>query len=253
MPQNINSAYRVREILLEAKKKQDKTPVHEVWAEIFDIEETEQNPKNFAISRRLADLHDEVELIRTEMMKLDFSESLYSPSLNKCNAVFGVQTIMATWQSPKQQISPEVETALGFCSEILPNEELLIDEKNIDELKQMASELRANLENSKLPIYTKNIIEKHLSKIEEALTKYRAVGAKALDEVMQSAYGEVIANETVFEEASGSQELGKLSAIWQKTKIILDGVVSTDKRIGAAQGMAEKGQKVIEFIQNINL
>lgn len=253
MPQNINSAYRIREILNEAKKKHDNTPVHEVWADIFQIADTVQSRKNFAISRCLADLHDEVELIRSEMMKLDFSDNLYSASLDKCNAVFAVQTIMTSWQSPKKQISPEVEIALGFCSEILPDEEMLIDEKSIDELKKMASELKASLGSSKLPAYTKNIIEKHLAKIEEALTKYKAVGAKALDEVMQSAYGEVIANETVFEEASGSKELRKLSAMWQKTKTILDGIVSADKRLGAAQGMTEKGQKVIEFIQSINV
>lgn len=59
--------------------------------------------------------------------------------------------------------------------------------------------------------------------------------------VMQSAYGEVIAIEAVFEEASGSDEIGKLSLMWQKAKSVLDGFVDTNKRIGAMQGMAEKG------------
>ena len=253
MPKNINSAYRIREILNAAKGKQDKTPVHEVWADIFQIEEKDQHKKNFAISRCLADLHDEVELVRSEMIKLGFSDNLYASSLNKCNSVFAVQTVMGQWQSPKQQITPEVPIVLGFCSEILPNEEDLVDKENLDELKRMASDLRECLNTSELPTYTKSIIEKHLGKIEEAITKYKAVGAKALEEVMQSAYGEVVANETVFEEARGSEELGKLSAMWQKTKSVLDGVVSINKRLGACQGMAEKGLRVIEFLEHINL
>jgi hypothetical protein len=253
MPKNINSAYRVRELINEVKGKHDKTPVHEVWAEVFGIDESDQHKKKFALSRCLADIHDEVESIRLEMVKLGYSENLYSSSLNKCNAVFAVQSLMATWQSPKQQITPEVPIALGFCSEILPNEEDLIADESLIELKQMASDLRNLLSKSNLPTYTQKIIEKHLVKIEEALAKYKAVGSKALEEVMQSAYGEVIANESVFEEAKGSEELGQLSKMWQKTKSVLDGVVDTNKRLGAMQGMAEKGQKVIEFLENFNV
>lgn len=253
MPKNINSAYRVRELINEVRGKQDQTPVHEIWAEAFGIEETDQHKKNFALSRCLADLHDEVESIRFEMAKLGYSESLYSSSLNKCNAVFAVQLLMTSWQSPKRQITPEVPIALGFCSEILPSEEDLIADESLAELKHMASDLRACLSESSLPEYTQKIIEKHLIKIEEALAKYKAVGSKALEEVMQSAYGEVIANEAAFEEAKGSEELSKLSRMWQKTKSVLDGVVDANKRLGAMQGMAEKGQKVIEFLQNFNV
>lgn len=253
MPKNINSAYRVRELINEVRGKQDNTPVHEVWAEAFGIEETDQHKKNFALSRCLADLHDEVELIRFEMVKLGYSENLYSSSLNKCNAVFAVQSLMANWHALKQRITPEVHIALGFCSEILPNEEDLIADESLAELKRMASDLRTSLSESSLPTYTQKIIEKHLTKIDEALAKYKAVGSKALEEVMQSAYGEVIANEAAFEEAKGSEELSKLSSMWQKTKSVLDGVVDTNKRLGAMQGMAEKGQKVIEFLQNFNV
>ena len=160
---------------------------------------------------------------------------------------------MSKWQSMKQQITPEVPIALGFCSEILPNEESLINEDDLGELKKMAADLRKSLSESTLPEYTQSIIEKHIVKIEEALAKYRAVGAKAFEEVMQSAYGEVIANEQAFKEAKGSPELGKLSSMWQKTKSILDGVVDANRRIGAIGGMAEKGQKVLEFLNNLNV
>jgi len=253
MPKNINPAYRVREILNSVKTKQDKTPALEVWAEVFAIDESDQNKKYVSISRCLADLHDEVELIRSEMLKFGYSENLYSSSLKKCNAAFAIQIITGQWQGPKQHITPEVLVALGFCSEILPNEEDLIDKADLDELRKMAADLRECLAKSTLAPYAKNIIEKHLNKIDEALLKYRITGVKALEDVMQSAYGEVIASEAVFEESKGSKEIGKLSVMWQKTKSVLDGVVDTNKRIGGIQGMAEKGQKVIDFIENFTV
>lgn len=252
MPKNINSAFRILEILNQVFAKPDTPPVHQIWADVFSIDEADQSRKNFSVSRCLADLHDEVELVRSEMLKLGYSENLFTPSLNNCNSAFAVQAIMGPWKTQKQYITPEVRTAIGFCSEILPNEEDAIDDASLDELKSMASDLRKHLTNSNLPPYTKNIIEKHLSKIEEAITKYKVVGAKALEEVMQSAYGEVISNETVFEEAKGSKELRILSTIWQKTKSALDGAVSTNSRIEAMQGMAEKGQQLIEYISKFS-
>ncbi|MDF1764050.1 MAG: hypothetical protein P1U57_11625 [Oleibacter sp.] len=251
MAQNINSAYRIKMILDKTKAKADKIPAHEVWSEVFDLSESDLHKRNFAISRCLADLHDEVELVRSEMLKAGYSPNLYEPTLNKCNATFAVQLIPGQWAQPKQQITSEVSTVLGFCSEILPNEEELVDEASLKELRKMAVELRELLKHSTLPPYTNHIIEKHVSKIEEAISSYRAVGIKALEEVMQSAYGEVISNEGVFKEAKGSTELSKLSNMWQKTKSVLDGVASVNKRIGGVQGMAEKGASLLEFIQGL--
>ncbi|OXX66858.1 hypothetical protein, partial [Vibrio sp. V03_P4A6T147] len=246
MARNINSAFRVREILQSVVSKPDQVVGSEVWAEVFDIKEVDSSRKNFRISRCLADLHDEVEQIRVEMLKLGYSADLYDSSLNSCNIAFAVNLIGNSWVSAKQNIKPEVILALGFCSEILPNEEELVDLENLEQLALMASELRSELSNSSLPAYTLHIIEKHLSKIEEAISKYRAIGAKALEDVVHSAYGEVIANDKIFKEAQGSSELHKLSIIWQKTKSVLDGVVSADKRLGAAQGMAQKGHELLE-------
>jgi len=253
MAQNINSAYRIKLILETARPKSAKLVAHDVWAEIFNVVETDQHKKNFTISRCLADLHDEVESVRSEMLRLGYSDNLFSPSLNKCNSIFSVPLIMGHWQAIQQQITPEISIALGFCLEILPNEEVLIEQKELDELSKLAKDLRGTLQESSLPQHTKNIIEKHLAKIENAISSYKVVGAKALEDVMQSAYGEVIANEVIFQEAKGSEELGKLSLLWQKTKTIIDGVSVVNKGISNAQGMAEKGQNLIEFLQGFNV
>ena len=252
MPKNINSAYRIKEILSSVGKMQDNTHMHVAWAEIFSINEKDKHKRIFSISRCLADLHDEVEFIRSEMLKLGYSTDLYTSSLDRCNNVFAVQSVTLTATNLKQHITPEVSVALGFCSEILPNEEDLIDEASIEELRKMASELRESLNNSTLPPYTINIIEKHLNKIEDAISTYKAIGAKALEEVMLAAYGEAIASEAVFVEAKNSEQMSLLSKIWKKTKTILDGAVDTNKKLGAMQGMTEKGLKVLEFIENFN-
>ena len=122
MARNINSAFRIREILNSVKAKADQTPVHQIWSELFDFSEKNQTKRNVSISRCLANLHDEVELVRREMLKLDYTPTLYEPSLDRCNIIFAVQSIMGQWKNIKKNITPEVVLALGFCSEILPND-----------------------------------------------------------------------------------------------------------------------------------
>ena len=70
MTKNINSASRILSIINSVKSKSDTLPAHEVWGEVFGIEEKDKSRKTFALSRCLADLHDEVEAVRSEMKKL---------------------------------------------------------------------------------------------------------------------------------------------------------------------------------------
>ncbi|MCP5415210.1 MAG: hypothetical protein H6961_11460 [Chromatiaceae bacterium] len=251
MPTNINAAFRIREILESVVGNPDNEQVLKVWAKLFEIQEPNQHRRGVAVSRVLADLHDEVELVRSEMNRLGYSPGLYDGALDKCNRVFAGHAIMGQWNSLKQHITADVRIALGFCSEILPNEENQIDLSDLQDLRALAAELRAQLEKSELSARAKAVVEKHLAKIEEALASYAAVGVKGLEEAMQSAYGEVITNEAVFEEAKGSTELGMLSKLWKKTKTVIDGVTTINKGLGSAQGIAEKGRQLIEYIQNL--
>ena len=249
MSNNINSAFRIKSVLETVRKHKDNVKVHEVWSELFSIEEEDVSLRNFSIAKHLSELHQEVENIKSEMSKQDFSQSLYLPSLTKCNSLFGVHVLMSTWNSVNKNITGEVMTVLGFCEEILPNEEQLIDVEDLEKLKELAGELREALSSSELPERALKIISKHLEAIESAIASYQVVGAKAFEETIKSAYGEVIANQEIFEEAKGSVELGKLALLWQKTKTVLDGVVSVNKRLGGMQGIIEKGQKLVEFFQ----
>lgn len=249
MAKNINSAYRVREILKLVSSQNDKLKVNEVWSSIFGLEEENPTTVNSILSRLLADLHDEVESTREEMVALEYSEELFTSSLNKCNQVFSPHLLMSTWQSVKQQLSPEVITTLGFCSEILPNEEDLVDSKQLEELKNLALQLRESLANSILPKHVLITVKKHLVKIEDALILYKVSGIKEFDEALQAACGEIVTNEDLHDpEIIKTEEVSLLKKAWGKSKEIMDGVVSAEKRISAVSKVAEKGQGLIEYI-----
>lgn len=64
MPTNINPAFRIREILESGAGIPDNEQVFKVWARTFEIEQPNHHSNGVAVSRVLADLHDEVELVR---------------------------------------------------------------------------------------------------------------------------------------------------------------------------------------------
>src|SRR5690606_26685258 len=98
MANNINSASRILSIIDGVKAKGEAVAVHDVWGEVFGIAAKDKSRKTFSLSRCLADLHDEVEFVRSEMKRLGYSENLYNETLNKCNALFAVQSLMSKWQ-----------------------------------------------------------------------------------------------------------------------------------------------------------
>lgn len=250
MSENKNSALRIKTILTQASKIPNKA-VTEVWRDIFNIEAKDGNKLNFEVSRCLNLLHDEVEVLRDLMGKTNYSHNLYDPSLNRINQIIGVHTITSKWESYKKQITPEVILCLGFCSEILPPDEKEIPEGELKEIIELVHSLESSIVDSSLPSYVRRIISKHIDNITQALESYTVVGARAFNDVVQSAYGEVIDNAAIFEEAKESSEVRRLAKIWQKVKVISDNAVVLEKVISATGKLAEHTTKAIEFIQRL--
>jgi len=250
MSENKNSALRIKYLLEKAREIPNKS-VAEVWKELFNIDLTDGNKLYFEVSRCLNLLHDEVEFLRREMNETDYSYYLYDPILNKINNLIGVHTITSNWDGYQKQITPEIILCLGFCSEILPPDEKTVPEEQIDELIKLVHSLESSITESYLPSYTKRIITKHIANIREALESYTIVGAKAFNDVVQAAYGEVIDNAAVFEESKDSEEVTNLAKIWQKIKTISDNAVIVEKGMSATHKIAEHTTKAIEFIQGL--
>jgi len=250
MNEKKNSAFRIKQLLEKAKNIPNQA-VAEVWKDIFKIEAENNNKLHFEVSRCLNLLHGEVEFLREEMTSTEYSPFLYDPYLNKINQIIGIHTINSSWQSYQKQIAPEVILCLGFCSEILPADEHEIPGDQIEEITKLVQSLEASINDSVLPAYTKKIIQKHILKIREALESYTIIGAKAFNDVVQAAYGEVIDNGSIFEESKSSEEVSNLARIWNKVKAVSDDAVIVDKGVSATQNLAEHTARAIEYIQGL--
>jgi len=251
MADKINSAYRVLDILKKAKPHSDKQKVFEVWASVFEVEGGDQNKTNFEISVCLNQMHEEVESIRQAMSKTEFDESLYDSSLNKINNVLAVHALMGTWQGLKGTLDGEVFMCLGYCQEILPDEEDLIDDVDIGEIQEILESLKSQMSESSLPEYTKRIIQDHIENIRSALHSYRIIGAKSLQNALKTAVGEVVANDDIFSQAKDTKEVGDVGKLLKKLHEVTDKVVKSEKVVSSATKLAEHGTKALEIIDKL--
>jgi hypothetical protein len=248
MPNNINAAYRVRELLMQVQHQPNRN-VGELWASLFNIAETCPNKRNFEVSRCLNQLHEEIELVRDQMLGTKYSESLYTSLLDKANNVVAVQNISGTWDSYKTQITPDLILCLGFCSEILDSEENKISDEQIQEILVLLQPLEEQLGESGLPPYIAKIVKKHIEKIKEAVHSYPITGVKALNGVVQAAYGEVLDNLAVFEESKETEEVKAISKVWQKIKEISNAASTVEKGVSSVYKLADRANNALEFFQ----
>jgi hypothetical protein len=247
----INSAYRVHKVLANAAKKNQNQPTGNVWAQVFNIEEPDETRRNFEISRCLNQLYDEINIFEKLMGETEFSEELYKPYLDRARQAIIPHGISNGWNSYCPNLSPDTILSLKFCEEILPEEELAVDQNDIEEIEELVKDLETTLKDSPLPIHLKRIIEKHIVKIREAMYSYNIIGAKAMTDVVQSAYGEVFQNQNLFESEKSSEPIIKLSKVWQKVKQVAEGAITATDYTSKGIDLVEKGVKAIGFIEKI--
>lgn len=245
MDSKTNSAIRLNSIVRSAYNDNSNKSIVDMWKNIFDINEANKHSTEIAVIDCLNNLNDEFELFKQKMDETNFSKNLYINEITQLQNHLIVPTgINGDWQPRKQAITDVQFKILDFCSEILPNDEIQIDDEKIEELKKLLDELEDFIKNNSLPTDLNNIIKKHISKIKTALYSYNIKGADIFDEVLESAYGEVIKNQNLFRTKSNEEVKSKLAKLWSKTQTIY----KTAKGIEQA---AIDFNNMYNFVQNL--
>ncbi len=193
----------------------------EVWRSIFNIDEPNKHSTEMAVIECLNNLNDEFELFKQKMSETSFSENLYKNEITQLqNLLIAPTGINGDWKSRQQNITNVQFKVLDFCSEILPTDEIPINDEEIEELKRLLDELEDFIENNSLPMDLNNIIKKHIAKIKTALYSYNIKGASVFDEVLDSARGEIIKNHNLFTDKSNEEVKSKLAKVWSKVQTV---------------------------------
>ncbi len=245
MSKNINSASRLHAVLSQAAGMSTNASSLAVWEQIFQIqEEPSEARKAVLISERLRWLHQQLEIVRTQMKQANISENLYTAAFNNIEQAISTLILPTQWNNGVQYLKPETLLALEFCSEILPDEELLIDPETLEEIRSMVQELEKSLAVTDLPESLITLILHHIELINRALNQYPITGAKALREAARTAIGELIEAKDEVKANNNSEEVAQLGRVWGKINNTADVVIKADK-------LAQLGSKAWAYLENL--
>ena len=229
MDTKTNSAIILNSIILQAYQNENKL-IKDVWKDVFQIDLKYGYLLEKSIISCLDSLNDEFEFFKKDMEETNFSKELYINEISNLQKSLIVPTgINGDWEQRKKQITNVHFKIFDFCSEILPTNEEQIDSNDIKELKKLISELEDFIEKNSLPKDLKRILEQHISKIKVALYTYNINGINVFDEVLQSAYGEVIKNKNIFSDDSNNKVKEKIAKVWSHIQKIYKIVKGTEQ------------------------
>lgn len=244
MAKNLNSATRLLRILEQAPQYQDNTQTLEAWAKLLQVDVDSPSRRAIAVGALIHAMHRELDLAASGLAKASFSKSLYESAFNRVEHAISPMLLPTTWNQVKQYLTPDVLTALAFCTEILPDEESQIAAEELDAIKVRVKELREAVSDSETPERLRALIQHHIDLIENALNEYTVVGAKALREVGRTALGEIIEAKDELAPVKNSPAVSKLKEAWATVNKAADVALKGEK-------IAQLGQRAWDVISGM--
>ena len=235
MTKNLNSATRLYRILKKAGTFPDNLQAVDVCAQLLQVQSDHPIRKAVAVGDLLRAMHHELEIAAARLVTASFSKSLYEAPFSRIENAISPLLLPHTWNQVKQYLTPEVLTALAFCTEILPDEESQISTEDLAVIRKKLDELREAASAPDTAPRLRVLIQHHVSLIEGALAEYLIVGAKALREAGRTALGEMIEVRDEIAPEKGSPAVTKLESTW--------------KSVNNAADLALKGEKLVQLGQ----
>lgn len=244
MPQNINSAYRVYQILQKAAQQDPGRATGWIWANVFgygkgEPEQTDElSTRDTDVARALALLRDEIINARDQMLATDLSNDLYEDAFGGALKAISASSLRTGWSDFRQHLTQDRLLAIRFCSEVLPDQERLIDKKDLDDIEAQLASLRATIDERDLPADVRRFILGLVRTIERAIKDYPVSGAKAYRNAFVDAVASYGENEILIQENKGVSEMKTLDRIWKKFTDVTQKAETIQKFLKAASGFS---------------
>lgn len=161
-----------------------------IWAEIFEIPESDQQAEDNVVTCLQA-MRSEIDLLRSKLQALEVSDELLNPGLTRLRNATSPVYLNTQWQGIRNETSkPENRISLLWANWALRGE----DEEDMspDELGALKNELDSlekSLQSADMTPYLRGFIQRQIDAIRAALRVYRVQGVKPIEEALQQVAG----------------------------------------------------------------
>jgi hypothetical protein len=216
VPDKINAAHRLDQILREAQAKQGDISTVEVWTQVFRITGSDAPTTAVEVARLVGLLRDQLNEVERKMRTTSVRPQRYESAFNHLSNALDVQTLSRPWNQLNQYLRPEVLDAIGWCADTLPAEEDVIDPDHLAHFEEEVRVFGERIADSDLPDYVKAFILQQVDIIEQAIREYPVTGARAFRRGYVNSFVNFTENQDTFLEREDEEEMQTLRTFWSQ-------------------------------------
>lgn len=239
-----NVASRLHVVLVRWQSYQDSEPALKGWSKALQIKMDDGIQSHLAIYHKIGILVGELDHLNDQLAASQHSSEIYGPPLQKVGRALSPALFHLKCSHVKQYLTPDVITALGFCSEMLPDEEEAISEDDFRALVGLIHELELVLQDSTLPGSLVALIRRHIMLAETAIADYPLRGAASLKDAVKAAVGDLAIDASAIVGWT-PEAVSALRTLWERVNKVADVAIKVD---GLLQAGTRVGQLLEKFL-----
>lgn len=216
MADRTNVAHRLERVLEKASQQSGERVTFEIWAEVFDILESDPRVTATKVVHMLSLLRDQANEVRRKMQDTTVRAQQYEPALDRVLNALDILSLSATWNSYKPHLDGNVLSAIGWCADSLPFEEDVIDPDDLYRFEEEVKQFATDIASGDMPDYVKSFTLQQVGIIEQAIREYPIIGARAFKRGYANSFVNLTEHQETFIERQDEEEMQDLRGFWSQ-------------------------------------
>ena len=173
-----NSAFRVSSILRAIASKESGA-VMDQWAAVFGVEGSDAALKSIAVARLVGLLREQIDMVESQCVAADYSESTYSAQIAGARAVATAENLTAEWSEFRSRLTADVVHTFLIFADTLPNKETQLCNEELDTFSKQYKQVMLQIEDGYIPRTVKTFLRQQMKIIASGVREYHVQGIQA--------------------------------------------------------------------------
>ena len=245
-----NPAARVLNLLqsLIEKAPSENSAMAENWFAILDVKQSDHNTRLIELTDKFRLIFHQIDLIKNQMHFSESDEFDCLSILDALNNIFQISQFDKPWKFTKPLITRELLLCLGYCRELIPDDDQLIDAGELAEIYAELDSLQLAISSSSLPSHSKEIIMNFINRMRQVLSSYKITGITPAAEAITQATGEMYLKKEQIQLQADDEENAKLL---RKFSTILQRIYDTTTKVSNITSSAVKIAEALAKLKDV--
>jgi hypothetical protein len=242
---HINAAYRLLTLLQEATKQAPSVIQLQVWSNTFELQNLSGRPQKQAVMRGIDLMYQQLDYVIEQLRKRNLPENTYSQLQATFERNVQFELINHPWQDFRARIEAEALYPLVIFSNMLPDEEKLVEPTDFLAIHEELEKLEKTLSDKDISSEVRSFVMQQIATIRKAMWEYRFRGTSVFRQALVET-AQQFAESQITGEHKNDPHVQKVGYIWQKLTKVMDTTVKT-------QAALEAGHKIYQLAESVGL